>query len=71
MKENMKKPEIHESFRPQMDIYPDLLKVNEKLVTFPIPDLEHGVYVKTAGAGLQKRVVRLKENSSIADFRYS
>ncbi len=54
-----------------MDIYPDLLIVDEKLVAFPISDLEHGVHVKTAGAGLQKRVVRKNENSIISDFTYS
>ena len=64
----MRNPEIHESFRPHIDIYPNLLIVNEKLVTFPIPDLEHGVHVQTAIAG-QKRVVRLNENSILVRQR--
>jgi hypothetical protein len=30
-------------------IYPDLFIVYKKLVAFPIPDLEHGMHVQTAG----------------------
>ena len=46
-----------------INVYPDLLIVNEKLVAFPIPDLEHGVHVQTAASACFK--IMMQGNSSI------